>query len=102
MKIALGCGIAAVLVAGALAAVFIGGLFWVKGKAEKTLGNVAAKAEEIQRYEKQANANPFTPPADGVLQEAQMVKFLDARKGIYAVYVQHKPEFDSLAERTKN
>jgi len=101
-KILLGCGIAVVVVGLGVAAVVIGGAYWVKGKAETYVKGVAATAEEIARYTEQANRNTFTPPADGVLQEPQLVKFLDVRKQIYAVYLQHKPEFDSLAERTKN
>jgi hypothetical protein len=96
-KIALGCG-CAVLVVGGAAVAFLGfGAYWAKGK----LKQVGAKAEEIQRWERQANANPFTPPTDGVIQEAQLRKFLDVRKDIYVVYEQHKPEFESLERRTK-
>jgi hypothetical protein len=101
-KILLGCGIAVVVVGMGVAVLVIGGAYWAKGKAETYVSGIAAKTEEITRYEKQANQNPFTPPADGALQEPQLVKFLDVRKQIYAVYQQHKSDFDSLAERTKN
>jgi hypothetical protein len=103
-KIALGCG-CAVLVVGGAAVAFLGvGAYWAKGKLKQaggTLERFSAKAEEISKWETQANANPFTPPADGVIQEAQLRRFLDVRKDIYAVYEQHKPEFESLAQRTK-
>jgi hypothetical protein len=101
-KIALGCGIAAAVVGVVVMAVFIGGFWWVKGKAEKYVGDVAAKTQEIARYEKQASRNSFTPPADGVIQEAQLVSFLTVRKQIFGVYQQHKPEFDSLSARTEH
>jgi hypothetical protein len=101
-KIAIGCFIAAAVVGVVVMTVFVGGLWWVKDKAQKYVGDVTAKTEEIARYEKQASRNPFTPPADGVIQEAQLVSFLTVRKEIYAVYLQHKPEFDSLADRTKD
>jgi hypothetical protein len=101
-KIAIGCGIAVVVV-GVVAIVGLGaGAYWIKGKAEKSLGDIKARTEEINKYEKQANRNPFTPPPDGVIQEAQLLKFLGARKQVYAVYEQKKPEFDSLSERTKH
>ena len=101
-KIAIGCGIAAVVVGTGVMAVFVGGLWWVKGKAEKYVGDATAKTQEIVKYEKQASQYPFTPPADGVIQEAQLVTFLTVRKQIYAVYQEHKPEFNSLADRTKD
>jgi hypothetical protein len=101
-KIALGCGLAVVGIGAGVVVVLVAGAFWVKGKAETYVSNAAAKADEIARYTTQANRNPFTPPADGVLQEAQLVMFLDVRKQIYSVYERHKPEFDSLAERTKH
>jgi hypothetical protein len=101
-KIAIGCGIT-VLLGGAVVIVVLGaGAYWAKGKVEKYAGDIKGKAEEINKYEKEANRNPFTPPADGVIQEAQLLKFLAVRKQIYAVYQQHKPEFESLSERTKN
>ncbi len=100
-KIAIGCGIA-VLLAGVVAIVGLGaGAYWIKGKAEKYAGDIKAKSEEINKYERESNRNPFTPPADGVIQEAQLLKFLAVRKAIYAVYQQHKSEFESLSERTK-
>lgn len=101
-KIALGCGLAVVGIGAGVVVALVAGAFWVKGKAETYVGNVAAKADEIARYTTQANRNPFTAPADGVLQEAQLLKFLNVRKQIYSVYEQHKPEFESLAERTKH
>jgi hypothetical protein len=101
-KIAIGCGIA-VLLGGVVVIVGLGaGAYWVKGKAEKYAGDIKAKTDEINKYEKEANRNPFTPPADGVIQEAQLLKFLAVRKQIYAVYQEHKPEFESLSDRTKH
>ena len=102
VKIAIGCFVAAALVGTAAMAVFVGGLWWAKGKVETYAGDTLAKTQEIVRYEKQANLNPFTPPADGVIQEAQLVSFLNVRKEIHDVYQQHKPEFDSLSARTEH
>ena len=101
-KILLGCGIAVVLAGGAVAVALVVGGMWVKNKAEKYVGDAAAKAQEISRYQAQANRNTFTEPADGVLQEARLVKYLDVRKKVFDVYLQHKPDFDSLSERTKD
>jgi hypothetical protein len=101
-KIALGCGIAAAVVGVVVMTVVVGGIWWAKGKVENLVGDAAAKTQEIARYERQASQNSFTPPADGVIQEAQLVSFLNVRKQIYAVYLEHKPEFDSLSARTEH
>ncbi len=103
-KIALGCGVLA-LAGGLAVVVAVGfGTYWAKGKltqASSSLEKFSAKTEELEKWEKQANANPFTAPADSVIEEPQLRKFLDVRKEIYAVYQQHKPEFESLERRTK-
>jgi hypothetical protein len=102
VKIAIGCFVAAAVVGTAAMAVFVGGVWWAKGKVETYVGDAVGKTQEIARYEKQANRHSFNPPADGVIQEAQLVTFLDVRKQIYGVYQQHKPEFDSLSARTEH
>lgn len=101
-KILLGCGIAFVVVAIGAVVVVVGGAFWLKGKTEKFTGDLAAKTQEITRYETQANQNSFVEPADGLLQETRLVKFLDVRKQVYAVYEQRKAEIESLSSRTKD
>lgn len=104
-KIAIGCGIV-VLLAGVVAIVGLGaGAYWLKGKAQQAqqyAGDLAAKAEQINKYETEANRNPFTPPSDGVIPEPRLVKFLGVRKLVSTVYEQHKPEFESFQQRTKD
>ena len=81
-KIAIGCGIA-VLVAGIVAVVALGGIaYWVKGKAEELTG----EQNRIEELHRKANANRFAPPADGAISEDRLQKFLDVRKRVYAVY----------------
>ncbi|HXY38952.1 MAG TPA: hypothetical protein VEQ10_04735 [Vicinamibacteria bacterium] len=104
-KIALGCG-CLVLGAGMVATgMVVYGTYWAKGKIKQAggvLDQYTAKADEIAKWETKANAHPFTPPADGLISEPQLRKFLDVRKDIYTVYEQHKPEFDDLGRRTKD
>ena len=98
-KIAIGCAIAAVVI-GIVAMVAIGGAaWWLKGKAEQVVGDIGAKAEEIEGYEKKANANAFTEPADGVVPEARLLKFLEVRKAIYAVYEAHRTDFEGMKDK---
>jgi hypothetical protein len=94
-KIAIGCGIA-VLIAGIAGIVAVGGLaWWAKGKAEE-FTNEQSRIEELHR---KANANRFTAPADGVVSEDQLQKFLEVRRRVYAVYERHKDELDAMGKK---
>src|SRR5260221_13410524 len=53
----------------------------------------------MEAYQKKANANPFTVPGDSVIPEARLVKFIDVRKGVYAVYEAHRPEFERMKDK---
>jgi hypothetical protein len=105
-KVAIGCGVAAVLGMIAVVVTLGVGAFWLKGKAEEVAGGsldaIAARAQELDRWEKKANANPYTPPPDGVVAEDRLLKFLDVRKDVYAVYEEHKTEIEEFAARTKD
>jgi hypothetical protein len=94
-KIAIGCGIA-VLVAGIVAVVALGGLaFWAKGKVE----DLTSEQNRIEELHRKANANLFTPPADGAISEDRLQKFLEVRKRVYAVYEKHKEELDEIGKK---
>ncbi len=98
-KIAIGCGIA-VVVGGIAAVVTVGmGAYWLKGKVEQTAGDLTKRTQELETYQKKANANPFTRPADGVIQEPRLLKFLEVRKGVHTVYEMHRPEFDGMKNK---
>jgi hypothetical protein len=105
-KIALGCG-CVVLAGAALAAGTCGLLaYWAKGKAEGVVSDfdrmakkASALTEEIESWERKANANPYTPPADGVIPEDRLLKFLEARKDVHAVYETRKAEFEALEKK---
>src|SRR5437773_4104178 len=91
-KIAIGCGIA-VLVAGIVAVVALGGLaFWAKGKVE----DLTSEQNKIEELRRKANANHFTPPADLGISEDRLQKFLEVRKHVYGVYDRHKEELDEM------
>ena len=94
-KVAIGCGIVAVLGGIAVAAVVFGGIWWAKGKAEQFTGN----EKRIDDLKKRANAVPFTAPADGIIHEDRLVKFLEIRKRVFAVYEQHKDEFEAINKK---
>jgi hypothetical protein len=94
-KVAIGCGAAVLLGGMAMVAGVVGLGFWAKGKAEKIVG----AEQKIQDLQKRADANVFTPPADGIIQEDRLVKFLDVRKKVFSVYLAHKDELDAISKK---
>src|SRR5688500_5443949 len=96
-KIAIGCGIVAVLVGVAVLVAVVGGAYWVKGKTE----GLVAEQKEIRGLLHKANATSFTAPEGGVMSEDRLVKFLDVRKDVYAVYEKNKADLDALNEKKK-
>lgn len=97
-KVAIGCAVAFVGAAILASAVLFGGLWWLGGKARQKVREVSADSERLESLRKQANANPFTPPADGVIREERLVKFLAARKRVFAVYEKHRGEIETLSQ----
>jgi hypothetical protein len=98
-KIAIGCAVALVAAVIVVVVVLGAGAFWAKGKLEEVGGNITARTTEIEGYAKQANANPFTRPADGVVQEDRLLKFLEVRKQVFAIYEAHKADFDGIENK---
>jgi hypothetical protein len=102
-KIAIGCGIAFLAVSGIAVVALIWGAYWVKGKAEQVAGdftgNIVKRTEEISRYQEQANANPFTAPPEGIIHEDRLVRFLEVRKDMYAIYELHRAEIEAAGKR---
>ena len=94
-KVAIGCGIAVVVGGVMLAAVVFGGLWWAKGKAEQFTG----RETQIEELKKKANAVPFTEPADGIVREDRLVKFLDIRRRVFDVYAKHKDELEAMNKK---
>ena len=71
-KIAIGCGCLLLLAGAAVVGVVGMGAWWAKDKLTEATGGLekmAAKAEEIGRWEEKANANPYPRPGDGVIPE---------------------------------
>jgi cell division protein FtsB len=90
-KIAIGCGIAAVL-AGLAVVVAIGGLAWfVKDRAE----SYVASEDEIQALKAEVNAEPWSPPSDGIVAEERLEAFLEVRRRVHDVYSQYADLLES-------
>ena len=96
-KIAIGCGIALVVaIVGVVAFVGIGA-YWVKGKAE----SLQAEQKQIEDLKAKANESSFTEPADGVVQEPQIVRFIAVRKHVYDVYSKNEAFIESMKDDKK-
>ena len=103
-KIAIGCGCLLLLGGAAVVGVVGMGAWWAKDKLTEATGGldkIAAKADEIGRWEKQANANPYARPVDGVIPEARFVKFLETRKRVYSVYERYEADVRALQKKAE-
>jgi hypothetical protein len=101
-KIAIGCGCFLLLGGAAVVGVVGWGAWWAKGRIAEATGGlekIAAKTGEIERWEKRANANAYTRPADGVIPEERFDKFLATRKQVYSVYERYEPELRALQKK---
>jgi hypothetical protein len=103
-KIAIGCGCLLLLGVTAVVGVVGMGAWWAKGKiteATSGLERMTAKTDEIDRWEREANANPYAAPADGVVPEARFLKFLDTRKRVFAVYERYEAQLAELQRKAE-
>jgi hypothetical protein len=103
-KIALGCGCLVLLAGAAVVGVVGVGAFWAKSKVTEMKGGldkIAQKTQELEAWEKKANANVYIAPADGVIPEARFLKFLDTRKRVFAVYQVYEPQLKELEAKSK-
>ena len=95
VKIAVGCGVALILGIIVMAVAVGGAAYWAKGKVEAVTGNES----HIEELHKKANAAAFDRPADGVIREDQLVKFLDIRKRVFAVYETHRAALEAMGKK---
>ena len=99
-KIAIGCGVGIVLAAGAVATVVLGLAWWGVGKAKQVAEQFETDQKGVEEALAKANANPFSPPADGVVQEDRLLRFLAVRKAIHDnVYLKHKDMIEAQAKK---
>jgi hypothetical protein len=94
-KIALGCGLVAFLGIAAVVVMLVGGVWWAKNKVEETVKSVTTGGQEIEEYTRKANTVPFQEPADGVVAEEQLRRYIDVRKAIHGVYVNYQAQLEA-------
>jgi hypothetical protein len=96
-KIAIGCGIALVVAVLGVVGVVLVGAYWAKSKVE----SVQAEQKQIEALKAKANESSFTEPSDGVVQEAQIVRFISVRKRVYDVYSKNEAFIESMKDDKK-
>jgi hypothetical protein len=96
-KIAIGCGIALVVGVIGVVGVIVGGAYWAKSKVE----SVKAEQKEIEDLRTKANEATFSEPADGVVQEPQIVRLIAVRKKVYEVYSKNEAFIQSMKDEKK-
>ena len=94
-KIAIGCGVALLVGIIAFMAVVGFGAYWFKGKVDE----VATEQKRISDFEAKAAAHSFTEPADGVIAEDRLIKFIEIRKQVFDVYEKHKDEIEAMSHK---
>jgi hypothetical protein len=97
-KIAIGCGVAALLAIVVAVALLVGGVLWGK-KQLKNAGFDSAKLSKFGELQKKINAMPFAPPADGVIPEDRFVSFLAVRKAVFPVYEQNRATLEQMRDK---
>ena len=103
-KIALGCGCLVLLAGAATIGVLGMGAFWANRKITQVTGGIermSRKTDEIDRWERKANANAYTAPADRVIPEDRFLKFLETRKRVYAVYERYEAELRDFQRKSE-
>jgi hypothetical protein len=95
-KIAIGCVVVVVVlgVAGVVGMVGLG--YWAKQKVTSSLEKIQGDQSQINSLLDKARTNPFTPPSDGVITEDQLVRFLEIRKRVFAVYRKYGQQLQAL------
>ena len=96
-KVAIGCAAVAMLGI-VIVVVGVGGAaWWAKGKVEQ----VTDEQDRIGALQAQANKNEFRRPADGLLDEARLQKFLDVRRRVYDVYKKYEQDIAARGKKDK-
>ena len=98
-KIALGCGIAFVVVTGGIMVVLFGAAWWGFGKAKEAAQQFEGDQRRTEEALQRANANPFSPPTDGIIAEDRLLRFLAVRKRMNGAYLKHKDMIEAQAKK---
>ncbi len=96
-KIAIGCGVA-VLVLLVAAAIFV---FFAGRFISEQIGGFGAQGEATETFERLAEAYPFTPPEDGVVTEQQAWTFFNVSDEVWSAVAEQAEELNRLIEEAE-
>lgn len=97
MKWALGCLGVMVIGTFLLVAGLVGFGYWAKNRLQEAVSG----GPEVEQARKAANQAPFARPANDLVAEARLEKFIKVRAEVFNVYERYKSEIDARAERLK-
>jgi len=97
-KIAIGCGIAAVLAVVLLIGGVVGLGYWGKRKLQNA-GFDTQSFAKMAELQKKAQALPFTAPSDGVIAEDRFLRFIEVRKAIFPIFEKHRAVIEQQREK---
>jgi hypothetical protein len=76
-KVAIGCGIVAILAIVALIVATVAGGLFLKRKADQFTGGVEAQTEASENLQELEQDHPFSPPADGLIGSDRADRFFE-------------------------
>jgi hypothetical protein len=95
VKVAIGCAVVAIIGMMVVVVALGGAAWWAKGKVEEVTGG----QDRIEELQQAANKNHFDRPADGLIAEARLQKFLDVRRRVYDVYKKYEKDLEARGKK---
>ena len=95
-KVAIGCGIAAVLAIVVVVIAMVAGGMFLKDKADDMVGGFEAQEEASQKVQELEREHPFTAPADGIVDPDRAETFLAVTN---TAWEKMREDMEDLAER---
>lgn len=99
MKVAIGCGIVAILVIVVLIVAGVAGGLFLKRKADQFTGGVEAQTEASETIQELEADHPFTPPADGLIGADRTDRFFEVTDDAWA---EMEEVAEDLTERSRD
>jgi len=98
MKVAIGCLAVSVIGLFIFVAALVGFGYWAKNKVQEVTGGGPA----VEEARKAANSVPFTRPADNLVSEDRLVRFIEVRAAVFSVYEKYRGEIDARMAKLKD
>lgn len=100
-KVAIGCGVALLLVVIVLIVATVAGGLFLREKAEEFAGGLEAQAEATETIRELEREHPFVPPDDGVVGEERTERFLETLDDAWDRMREFEGWVEEMAERSR-